>query len=104
MIGWDAQRAAIPPGSGFGSQPEAAMLHPGSHAHARVVQLIYALGLNALQRMKDKIVMAAGRKSLANERFYAQVAPLLAAQIGCETVLFPGHQGSFGGPAFESLR
>jgi pimeloyl-ACP methyl ester carboxylesterase len=55
----------------------------------------YTPGLNALQRMKDKIVMAAGRKSLANQRFYAQVAPLLAEQIGCETVLFPGHHGSF---------
>jgi hypothetical protein len=55
----------------------------------------YTPGLNALQRMKDKIVTAAGRKSLANERFYAQVAPLLAEQIGCESVLFPGHHGSF---------
>src|SRR5262249_27979245 len=55
----------------------------------------YTPRLEHLQRMKDKIVMAAGRESLANERFYAQVAPLLAEQIGCETVLFPGHHGSF---------
>jgi hypothetical protein len=33
-------------------------------------------------------------KSLAKERFYAHVAPLSAEQIGCETVLFPGHHGS----------
>jgi hypothetical protein len=45
--------------------------------------------------MKDKIVMAAGRKSLASQLFYAQVAPLLAKQIGCETVIFSGHHGSF---------
>jgi pimeloyl-ACP methyl ester carboxylesterase len=55
----------------------------------------YMPSLNTLQRMKDKVVMAAGRNSLANQRFYAQVAPLLAQQIGCETVLFPGHHGSF---------
>ena len=55
----------------------------------------YMPDLNALQQIKDKIVMAGGRKSLASQRFYAQVAPLLADQIGCETVLFPGHHGSF---------
>ena len=55
----------------------------------------YTPDRSALQGMKDKIVMAAGRKSLASQRFYAQVAPLLAEQIGCETVTFPGHHGSF---------
>jgi pimeloyl-ACP methyl ester carboxylesterase len=55
----------------------------------------YTPDLSALQRMKDKILMAAGQKSLASQRFYAQVAPLLAEQIGCETVVFPGHHGSF---------
>jgi len=55
----------------------------------------YTPSLNALQKIKDKIVMAAGQKSLAKARFYAQVAPLVAEQVGCETVLFPGHHGSF---------
>src|SRR5262245_38535418 len=38
----------------------------------------YTPDLGALQKTKEKIVMAAGRKSLASQRFYAQVAPLLA--------------------------
>jgi pimeloyl-ACP methyl ester carboxylesterase len=42
-----------------------------------------------------RVFMAAGKTSLDKKRFYAQTAPLLAEQLGCEMVTFPGHHISY---------
>jgi pimeloyl-ACP methyl ester carboxylesterase len=55
----------------------------------------YMPDLNALRRIKDKVFLAAGHVSLGKKRFFAEVAPILAEQIGCEMVVFPGHHASF---------
>ncbi len=55
----------------------------------------YLPDLDALRAMNDRIFPAAGQKSLAKKRFYAEVAPILAARIRSEMVTFPGHHSSF---------
>jgi pimeloyl-ACP methyl ester carboxylesterase len=55
----------------------------------------YEPNVNALRAMRDRIVLAAGRISLANTRFYAEVAPILAREVGCEMAQFPGYHASF---------
>jgi hypothetical protein len=42
-----------------------------------------------------KIFMVAGKESLDKKRFYAQTAPILAKQLGCELIVFPGHHVSY---------
>ncbi len=42
-----------------------------------------------------RVFMAAGKWSLEKKRWYAQTAQILAEQLGCEVVTFPGHHGSF---------
>ncbi len=39
--------------------------------------------------------MAGGKLSLGKKRWYAETAQILADQLGCEMVTFPGHHGSF---------
>ena len=42
-----------------------------------------------------RVFMAAGKMSLERKRFYAETAPILAENLGCEMVTFPGHHGSY---------
>jgi pimeloyl-ACP methyl ester carboxylesterase len=55
----------------------------------------YAPDLGALKTLRERIALAAGETSLARKRFYAEVAPILARQIDCDMVVFPGHHASF---------
>jgi pimeloyl-ACP methyl ester carboxylesterase len=55
----------------------------------------YAPDIPAIQRSGVPVFMAAGEESLQKKRFYAETAPVLADQIGCEMIVFPGHHGSF---------
>jgi hypothetical protein len=48
-----------------------------------------------LRKSGVKIYMAAGKRSLDKNRFYAETARVLAERLGCEMVVFPGHHGSF---------
>ncbi|MGB8311899.1 MAG: alpha/beta hydrolase [Halobacteriota archaeon] len=42
-----------------------------------------------------RVFMAAGKMSLERKRFYAETAQILAENLGCEMVTFPGHHVSF---------
>jgi hypothetical protein len=55
----------------------------------------YAPDIEVIKKNNMKIYMAAGKRSLEKKRFYAQTAQVLAEQLGCELVVFPGHHGSF---------
>jgi hypothetical protein len=55
----------------------------------------YLPDVKMLRKNGVKIYMAAGKRSLEKKRFYAQTAPILAEQLGCELVVFPGHHASF---------
>jgi L-ascorbate metabolism protein UlaG (beta-lactamase superfamily) len=39
--------------------------------------------------------MAVGEWGLKRKAWYARAAQILAEQLGCELVVFPGHHGSF---------
>jgi pimeloyl-ACP methyl ester carboxylesterase len=55
----------------------------------------YLPDVEQIKHNRVRIVMAAGKQSLQTRRFYAETAPILAQQLGCELVTFPGHHGSF---------
>jgi len=42
-----------------------------------------------------KVFMAVGKWGLERKKWYVQAAQILADQLGCEVVTFPGHHGSF---------
>jgi pimeloyl-ACP methyl ester carboxylesterase len=42
-----------------------------------------------------KVFMAVGKWGLAKKAWYVEAAQILAGQLGCELVAFPGHHGSF---------
>ena len=42
-----------------------------------------------------KTIIAVGKWGLDRKKWYVQAAQILAAQLGCELVTFPGHHGSF---------
>jgi pimeloyl-ACP methyl ester carboxylesterase len=42
-----------------------------------------------------RVFLAVGEWALGKKTWYAQAAQILAAQLGCELVTFPGHHGSF---------
>ena len=42
-----------------------------------------------------KVILAAGKMSIDQNRFYAQTVPILSEKIGCEVEIFPGHHGSY---------
>lgn len=51
-----------------------------------------------VERIKQngvKVFMAVGKWALGKKTWYAQAAQILAEQLGCELVTFPGHHGSF---------
>lgn len=55
----------------------------------------YVPDLEEIKRNGVRLVMAAGQESIDKRRWYAQTAQLLADQLGCDMVAFPGHHGSF---------
>lgn len=55
----------------------------------------YSPDFSKLKENKVKVIMAAGRMSLDQRRFYAQTVPVLSESIGCDMVIFPGHHGSY---------
>lgn len=55
----------------------------------------YRPDVEAIKANKVKIKMAAGQVTLDKKFFYGQTAPLLAQQLGCEFVVFPGAHLSF---------
>ncbi len=51
-----------------------------------------------VERIKQngvRVSMAVGQWALEKKTWYAQAAQILAEQLGCELVTFPGHHGSF---------
>ncbi|MBX3082272.1 MAG: alpha/beta hydrolase [Anaerolineae bacterium] len=42
-----------------------------------------------------KVIIGVGEWGLANKVWYVEVAQILAQQLGCELVTFPGHHGAF---------
>jgi hypothetical protein len=55
----------------------------------------YRLNLAGIKKNGVKVLLAAGKRSLAKKRFYAQTAPILARLVNCETVVFLGYHTSF---------
>jgi pimeloyl-ACP methyl ester carboxylesterase len=55
----------------------------------------YLPDVKLIKKNNVRVFMAAGRRSLAKKRFYAETAQILADLLGCEMVIFPGHHGSF---------
>jgi pimeloyl-ACP methyl ester carboxylesterase len=49
----------------------------------------------AIKRQGVKVVVAVGEWALARKAWYAEAARVLAAQLGGEPVIFPGHHGAF---------
>ncbi|MBA2680886.1 MAG: alpha/beta hydrolase [Ktedonobacteraceae bacterium] len=56
----------------------------------------YLPDVELIKRNGVTVFMAAGTWGLKKKAWYAQAARLLAEQLGCELVPFPGHHGSFG--------
>jgi hypothetical protein len=51
-----------------------------------------------VERIKQngvKVFMAVGEWALSRKTWNAQVVQILAEQLGCELVTFPGHHGSY---------
>jgi pimeloyl-ACP methyl ester carboxylesterase len=55
----------------------------------------YLPDVGTIRKNGVRMYMAAGIQSLEKKRWYAETAQILAEQIGCEMVEFPGHHGSF---------
>ena len=51
-----------------------------------------------VERIKQngvRVFIAVGKWGLDRKAWYVQAAQILAKQLGCELVTFPGHHGSF---------
>lgn len=55
----------------------------------------YLPDMAMIQQNKVPMFMAGGKMSLDSKRWYAETAQILAEQLDCELVVFPGHHGSF---------
>jgi pimeloyl-ACP methyl ester carboxylesterase len=55
----------------------------------------YLPDVELINKNNVRVFMAAGKRSLAKQRFYAETARILADLLGGEMVIFPGHHGSF---------
>jgi pimeloyl-ACP methyl ester carboxylesterase len=55
----------------------------------------YQPDLRRIRRNGVRVVLAAGRTTLARKKFYGQTAPILAGLLRCEFVAFPGHHISY---------
>lgn len=55
----------------------------------------YQPDVEAIKKNGVKVIMAAGERSLAKKRFYAETARILADKLGSALVVFPGHHASF---------
>jgi pimeloyl-ACP methyl ester carboxylesterase len=55
----------------------------------------YLPDVAALRRSGVRIFMAIGEMTQEAGAYYGRTAPILAEQLGCELVVFPGHHGSY---------
>jgi pimeloyl-ACP methyl ester carboxylesterase len=54
----------------------------------------YKPDVEALRRNGVKVVLAIGKMTQDAGAYYGRTVTILAGQLGCETVVFPGHHGS----------
>ncbi len=55
----------------------------------------YLPDVERIKKNEVRVFMAVGTWALSRKTWYAQAAQMLAEQLGCELVTFPGHHGSF---------
>jgi pimeloyl-ACP methyl ester carboxylesterase len=55
----------------------------------------YLPDVGRIKRNGTRVFVAVGRWGLDRKAWYTEAAQILAAQLGCEFVIFPGHHGSF---------
>jgi pimeloyl-ACP methyl ester carboxylesterase len=55
----------------------------------------YLPDVELIKKNGVRVFMAVGQWGLAKKKWYVTVAQILAEQLGCELVTFPGHHGSF---------
>jgi len=55
----------------------------------------YLPDVETIKKNEVKVYMAVGTWALKRKTWYAQAAQILAEQLRCELVTFPGHHGSF---------
>lgn len=55
----------------------------------------YLPDIEKIKKNGNPVIIAVSEWSLKRKTWYAAVAQILAAQLGCELVTFPGHHGSF---------
>jgi pimeloyl-ACP methyl ester carboxylesterase len=55
----------------------------------------YLPDIETIKKNGVRMFMAGGKMSLDKKRWYVETAQILAEQLGCEMVTFPGHHGSF---------
>jgi hypothetical protein len=55
----------------------------------------YLPDVEMIKKNGVRVFMAIGTWALESKKWYAQADQILAEQLGCELVTFPGHHGSF---------
>lgn len=55
----------------------------------------YLPDVERLKANRVRVFMAAGEWALSRQIWYAQTAQILAEQLSCEQITFPGHHGAF---------
>lgn len=55
----------------------------------------YLPDIELIKKNKVKIYMAVGEWGLKKNKWYVEVAKILAEKLNCELVIFPGHHGSY---------
>jgi hypothetical protein len=55
----------------------------------------YLPDVERIRQNRVRVFMAVGQWGLERKKWYARAAQILAEQLGCELVTFPGHHGSF---------
>jgi len=77
------QRQTASSSSEFGLRNE---LLPSSH---------YEPDFSAIRKNGVKVLVGVGRITLDTGSFFGRTVPILAERLGCETIVFPGHHGSY---------
>jgi hypothetical protein len=55
----------------------------------------YLPNVAAIKQNRTTVFLAVGEWALKKKTWYAQAAQILAENLGCELITFPGHHGSF---------
>lgn len=55
----------------------------------------YLPDVELIKKNRVRVFMAVGEWALAKKTWYARAAQILAEQLACELVTFPGHHGSY---------